>query len=120
VVVTLMAILAGVGTVLFMNQLESGKISTAKSQVLELARALDLYKLQTGSYPTQSEGLDALVHPAHGPAVYDKLPLDPWKRDYNYAYPGVHNPNSFDVWSDGPKGEGGESAIGNWEAETNE
>lgn len=117
VVVTLMAILAGAGTVLFMNQLESGKISTAKSQALELAKALDLYKLQTGSYPSQSEGLDALVNPSHGPAIMPKLPLDPWKQDFNYAYPGVHNPNGVDVWSLGPKGEGGDSAIGNWENE---
>lgn len=120
VVVTLMAILAGVGTVLFMGQLESGKISTAQTQVSELAKALDLYKLQIGSYPTQSEGLEVLVSPSKGQPIMEKLPLDPWKRDFNYAYPGVHNPKSFDIWSDGPTGESGESAIGNWDSETGE
>lgn len=120
VVVTLMAILAGVGTVLFMGRLEEGKKTTARTQALEIAKALDLYKLQTGAYPTTSEGLHVLANPTHGQPIMEKLPLDPWKREFNYAIPGVHNPKSFDVWSDGPNGEGGETAIGNWSEEAGE
>jgi general secretion pathway protein G len=118
VVVTLMAILAGLGTVYFMGRLEQGKITTAQTQAYEIAKACDLYKLQTGSYPTQAEGLEVLVSPTHGPAIMERLPQDPWSRPYNYAIPGVHNPKSVDVWSDGPDGEGGESAVGNWTPET--
>ena len=120
VVVTLMAILAGVGTVLFMGRLEEGKKATARTQALEIAKALDLYKLQTGAYPTTSEGLQVLANPTHGQPIMEKLPLDPWKREFNYAIPGVHNPKSFDVWSDGPTGEGGETSIGNWTEEAGE
>ena len=118
VVVTLMAILAGLGTVYFMGRLEEGKITTARTQAIEIAKALDLYKLQTGAYPTQSEGLEVLANPSRGQPIMEKLPQDPWKRDYNYAIPGVHNPKGFDVWSDGPTGEGGDSAIGNWSPES--
>jgi general secretion pathway protein G len=118
VVVTLMAILAGAGTVYFMGRLEQGKISTAQTQAIELAKALDLYKLQTGSYPTTSEGLEVLVKPSHGIPIMEKLPEDPWKREFNYAIPGAHNPKGFDVWSDGPDGQGGDNAIGNWTHES--
>ena len=47
----------------------------------------------------------------------NEIPKDPWGRDYNYANPGTHNPRGFDVWSDGPAGDGGENAIGNWREE---
>lgn len=115
VVVTLMAILIGVGTVYFMGQLEEGKIKTAQALSYEIAKAVELYKLRMGSYPTQSEGLEVLVNPPRGKSFYDKLPLDPWNREFNYAIPGTHNPKSFDVWSNGPDGTGGpENEIGNW------
>lgn len=117
VVITLMAILVSVGTVYLMGRLEEGRLTTARTQAYDLAKALDLYKLQTGNYPTQSEGLEVLVNPARGQPVMEKIPLDPWGREFNYAIPGTHNPRSFDVWSDGPKGEGGEESIGNWKEE---
>lgn len=118
VVVTLMAILVGIGTVYVMGRLAEGKITTARTQAYEIAKALDLYKLQTGSYPSASEGLEVLAKPARGEPLMEKVPNDPWGRPYNYAIPGTHNPKSFDVWSDGPEGaEAGESDIGNWQPE---
>ncbi len=117
VVVTLVAIFVGLGTVYFMGQLDKGKLDAARQQAIEIAKALDLYKLQNGSYPTSAQGLDVLVDPQRGPAIMNDLPKDPWGRDFNYAIPGTHNPRSFDVWSDGPNGDGGENAIGNWRAE---
>lgn len=117
VVVTLMGILMTIGTVYFMGRLEVGREQTARTQVNEIAKALDLYKLQHGSYPSQSEGLDALVTPSRGQPMMEKIPVDPWGHNYNYEIPGTHNPKGFDVWSDGPKGEGGEEAIGNWSSE---
>jgi general secretion pathway protein G len=114
VVVTLMAILATVGTIYFMGQADQARINTARTQSYEIAKALDLYKLQTGSYPSESEGLEVLIDPPRGRPVMEKLPVDPWGREFNYAIPGTHNPKGFDIWSDGPDGEGGESAVGNW------
>jgi general secretion pathway protein G len=118
VVVTLMAMLVTVGTVFVMGRLAEGKISTARTQAYEIAKALDLYKLQTGSYPSVSEGLDVLAKPARGEPLMETVPMDPWGRAYNYAIPGTHNPKTFDVWSDGPDGtDGAESDIGNWRPE---
>jgi general secretion pathway protein G len=118
VVVTLMAILVGIGTVVVMGRLEEGKISTARTQAFEIAKALDLYKLQTGNYPTMSEGLQVLTHPPRGKPLMLEIPKDPWGQEYNYAIPGTRNSKSFDVWSNGPGGEESESSeIGNWRAE---
>ena len=118
VVVTLMAVLIGIGTVVVMDRLEEGKISTARTQAYEIAKAVDLYKLQTGNYPTLSEGLQVLANPPRGKPLMLEVPKDPWGREYNYALPGTHNPKSFDVWSNGPSGDGdAESEIGNWRAE---
>ncbi len=116
VVVTLIAILGGVATVYFAGILERGKIDTARQQAYELSKALDMYKLQNGSYPTTSEGLEVLAKPARGGAgIMNEIPLDPWKHEYEYANPGNKNPNGIDVWSNGPNGDGGvEADIGNW------
>lgn len=117
VVVTLMALLVGLGTVFVMGRLEEGKKKAAQTQVYEIAKALDLYNLQTGSYPSNSEGLDVLINPKKGQPIMKDAPIDPWNREYNYKIPGEYNPKGFDVWSDGPDGQGGESAIGNWRSE---
>ncbi|HSY53814.1 MAG TPA: type II secretion system protein GspG [Opitutaceae bacterium] len=43
------------------------------------------------------------------------MPLDPWGEPYQYAYPGVHNKSSYDIWSKGPdKQSGTADDIGNW------
>jgi general secretion pathway protein G len=117
VVVTLMAIIVGLGTVFFMNQLEKGKTDAARAEAFEIAKALDLYKLQVGTYPSTSEGLEVLTNPSRGQPLMNSIPKDPWDKEYNYANPGTHNPRGVDVWSDGPDGAGGEASIGNWREE---
>ena len=114
VVITLVAIFVGIGTVYFMGQLQQGRETAARQQAYEIAKAVDLYKVQTGNYPTTAEGLAVLTNPARGNPTMERIPLDPWGREYNYVIPGAHNPNGFDVWSDGPDGQGGDAAIGNW------
>lgn len=118
VVVVLMAVLIGIGTVVVMDRLEEGKISTARTQAYEIAKAIDLYKLQTGNYPSMSEGLQVLSSPPRGKPLMLEVPKDPWGGEYNYAIPGTHNPKTFDVWAIKPGGEDDPNAeIGNWRAE---
>jgi hypothetical protein len=74
----------------------------------DLTVAIDRYKDNIGKYPPN---LDALVkNPANledwkGPYIGDKPdprpPLDPWKHSYQYAAPGKHNTNGYDLWSAG-------------------
>jgi hypothetical protein len=56
--------------------------------------------LDHGSYPSQEQGLAILVDPASRPEAgtgyLDKLPLDPWRRPYQYRNPGAQ-PGEVDV-----------------------
>ncbi len=101
-------------------RLQKGKPQIAKIHIKELEGALQLFRYDTGRYPTTTEGLDALVrNPGlaswRGPYLSKgELPKDPWGRPYVYRYPGQHGP--YDLLSYGADGiEGGEEDITNWE-----
>lgn len=83
------------------------------------------YRLDVGNYPSNEEGLNALVKaPAgkedkwKGPYLEAKeVPLDPWDNPYKYRFPGSKNVNGargYDVWSLGPDGVESADDIGNW------
>jgi type II secretion system protein G len=84
--------------------LGSSHTKAAKVQIQSLSTALELYKVDTGRYPTTSEGLKALiaVPPGgtswNGPYLTKKeVPSDPWGRPYTYRSPGEHAP--FEITS---------------------
>ena len=85
-----------------------------------IATALKLYELDTGSYPTTDQGLQALlVKPGNaknwnGPYL-EKKPLDPWGREYQYTSPGSHRTNDYDLYSMGKDGQVSGDDIANWE-----
>ena len=84
--------------------------------------ALKFYRLDNFRYPTQSQGLEALVTaPAgsenwNGPYL-DAVPNDPWKTPYLYASPGSRG-KDIDVYTYGADGasggEGSNKDWGNW------
>ena len=94
VVIAIIALLAGLVGPAVMNKLGGAKSSTAKIQISDLDKSLELYKLDVGRYPTTAEGLQALVtKPAsaggwNGPYLKGGLPVDPWGNAYRYANPG--------------------------------
>ena len=106
----------------------SGIFTENQGQIAKLFVTQDVdtplltYRMATGTYPTTEQGLRALiVQPDgvsnwHGPYFKgNDVPLDPWKVPYNYRFPGVHNPSSYDCWSNGPDGQPGTADdIGNW------
>ena len=123
VAVSIMMILAGAATVSYMKFLSKARVARASSDVATIKAALDAYKLDNYSYPTQRQGLAALVEkPASqpvpsrwdGPYLKDGLPQDPWGRDYIYFLPG-RDGQALEVVSFGadgqPGGEGEDSDI---------
>ena len=91
----------------------------AKAQIERLDLGVQMYELDIGTYPTTQQGLQSLRTPPpdlhepdkwEGPYLVKDVPLDPWGKPYHYRCPGVHNPDTFDVWSVGPDGK----EIGNW------
>ena len=119
VVITLLGLIAAAVGVAAMNMLEQGQLETARTQALEIAKAMDTYKVMYGRYPSNSEGIGALVSPpGGGKAIMERLPKDPWGGEYIFTIPGVKNPSKFDVRSNGPdRTEGGGDDVGNWPAE---
>jgi general secretion pathway protein G len=119
VVITLLGLIAAAVGVAAMNMLVQGQIDTARTQAMELAKAMDTYKVLFGRYPSTSEGLGALaVPPGGGKPIIDRIPKDPWGGEFTYTIPGIKNPNKFDIKSNGEdRSEGGGDDVGNWPAE---
>lgn len=124
VVLAIIAMLAGIVGPQVMKHLGASKTKAAKVQIEDLASALDMYKLDEGRYPTQQQGLSALIEKPsdakrwNGPYLRkEKVPLDPWNQEYHYVYPGEHG--KFDVFSYGADekegGEGEDQDVNSWE-----
>lgn len=99
VVLVILGLLASIAGPKVMNYLGGAKSDSAQLQVEEFGASLDLFKLETGRYPTSQEGLQALVQAPsgltgwNGPYLKKKaLPKDPWGNEYNYVSPGQHGP----------------------------
>ena len=94
VVIAIIALLAGLVGPAVMDRLGGAKSKTAGIQIADLDKALEIFKLDVGRYPSNAEGLQALVaKPAsaggrNGPHPKGGLPTDPWGNAYRYANPG--------------------------------
>jgi len=114
VILTLLASLVGPR---LLDQLGGAKSKTARVQIAEIEQALDLYKLDVGRYPSEAEGLRALVERPgnimgwNGPYLKKGLPADPWNNAYQYRPVGRHGgPDIFSLGADGKAGGDGEDA----------
>lgn len=101
-----------VGSRVFRN-VERGRQTVAKQQIVEFESVLDIYRLDVGRYPNTQEGLQALrtkppgVENWDGPYLRKDVPVDPWNHLYVYRFPGKDG--DFDLLSYGADGqEGGE------------
>lgn len=119
VVLIVLALLAGLVAPRVMGYLAGARRDTAELQIRRLATVLEYYRLDTGRYPTEQEGLRALVErPAgvdrwNGPYIEGGLPEDPWGHPYVYRAPADGAP--FEILSLGadgaPGGEGEDADI---------
>lgn len=118
VVLTIIALIAAVVGPRVVGYLGRAKADTAELQVTQLQNALQLYFIDVGRYPAESEGLAALVvAPAGstdwaGPYLASEEALsDPWGRQYLYeeAQDGL-DPVVFSYGRDGTSGGTGEDA----------
>jgi general secretion pathway protein G len=126
VVIVILGILASYVAVKVTGQTDEARHTQARVQIETFKTALDLYRLDNGSYPTTEQGLGALVSP---PTVgklprkwreggyIAKIPKDPWANEYLYLAPG--NNGDFDITSYGndnePGGEGSDADVNSWE-----
>ena len=115
IVITLIGLVTATIGVAVIGQLNKGQADTARNQAYEIQKALDIYKLQNGSYPSTGQGLAVLKTPPKGKAIMDDVPQDPWGQEFIYTNPGQKNASKFDIRSKGNDGvEGNEDDVGNW------
>jgi len=125
VVVVIMGVLAALVVPRLMGRTDDARILAAKQDIATLMQALKLYRLDNQRYPTNEQGLQALVtKPSGGPSppnwkaggYLDRLNKDPWGNPYQYQSPGSHG--EVDVYSYGadgkPGGTGNDADIGSW------
>ena len=123
VVVTIIGLIMALVGPRVLNYLSEAKVKTAKIQIQSFVAALDLFYLDAGRFPSNAEGLAALVQPVGGVSTWNgpyltgkNVPLDPWGKAYVYRSPGEHGLyDIISLGSDGQEGGTGTAAdISNW------
>ncbi len=120
VVIVILGMLAAVAGPQAIKLLGGAKLDTAKVQIRELGTILDVYRLETGAYPSTGQGLQALYErPAglrrwNGPYVKHRDQVqDPWGNVFQYRFPGQHG--EYDIWSGGDGNDPDtQTALNNW------
>ncbi len=91
VALVILALVMGIVAPRVIGYLSRAKSQTADIQVENIETTLDKFSLDVGRYPSESEGLKALVEAPPGVVgwfgpYFDEefVPLDPWGREYLY------------------------------------
>ena len=118
VVLIIIAIMASFVVPSVINRPDQARFTKVKNDILTIESALDLYKLDNGIYPSNDEGLEALIEDEDN-LYLKRLPLDPWSEPYQYSNPGENS--KIDIFSLGADsqlgGNGNDKDIGNWNLE---
>jgi general secretion pathway protein G len=123
VVVMIIGLFAALVAPRMLSRVDTARVTQARAQINSFMTALGAYKLDTGTFPTTEQGLQALrvqpqgVNQWQGPYLPQEIPLDPWGRPYLYKYPGEHGdePDIVSLGADGKAGGTGTDAdIVSW------
>lgn len=116
VVITIIALIMSLVGPRVLNYLSESKVKAAKIQMQSLSSALDLLYLDTGRYPSSSEGLNSLVKSTSGMPSWNgpylkggSVPNDPWGKPYVYRSPTERA--KFEIMSYGADGQEGGSGT---------
>ena len=126
VVVVILGILAAFVVPKFFDKPGEARQVKARSDIQSLSTSLNMYRLDNFAYPSTNQGLEALVSQPGGlpearnwkaGGYVDRLPKDPWGRDYVYLSTGQRG--DFDLYTLGadgqPGGEGENADIASWD-----
>ncbi|MBK3332299.1 type II secretion system major pseudopilin GspG [Persephonella atlantica] len=110
VVIVILSLLAAILIPKFTGRVEEARIKTTKVQLKEIKRALEMYRIDNGRYPTTEQGLKALVEkptteplPKKWKQYLESVPKDGWGNEFIYIYPSDKHP--FELKSKGADGE---------------
>jgi len=120
-VLVILTALAAMVVPRFARRSEQARMTAAMADIAAIELALDAFEVDCGRYPTNEEGLAALItQPMNapgwrGPYLKKGVPKDPWGNQYVYRQPGDHNTNGCDLYSLGPDGmDATGDEIDNW------
>jgi general secretion pathway protein G len=124
IVVAIMAIMSAMLAPTLFNQVSKAEKSRTASDIRQIESALKFYRLDNYRYPTQSQGLEALVSSPSGSEsaswngpYLESIPKDAWKQPYKYTNPGTHGKpvEVFTLGADNVQGGSDSNADwGNW------
>jgi general secretion pathway protein G len=110
VVLAILGLLVGLAVPQLFKYFSRAKTDAANVQIESIASGLDLFLLDVGRYPTDQEGLRALVEQPgnltrwNGPYLSrPSILTDPWGQAYVYHVPG-RNHTAYDLYTRGPDG----------------
>jgi general secretion pathway protein G len=114
IVVAIIGLIASMIAPNLIGQFQKSKEEIAKAQIETLSAGAQSYLLDVGRLPANLGELITSTDPKwRGPYLSkNRLPQDPWNRDYQYKAPGDHG--AFDLYSLGPNGKLDDKAIVNW------
>jgi len=117
VVVFIIGLLATLVVPKVVGRADDARRAKAIADMKGIEQALNLYRLDSGAYPTTEQGLDALVRRPDRPPLprawnpngyLERVPLDPWGHPYMYLADG----SRYTLRSYGADGaEGGEGKF---------
>lgn len=117
IVVFILGLLATVVVPRMVGRTDEARRTKALADLKAIQQSLNLYRLDTGAYPSTEQGLDALVRKPERPPVprnwraegyLERVPADPWGNLYVYVSDGTR----FTLRSLGADGvEGGEGRF---------
>lgn len=112
IVLAIIALIAGLAAPRMMDSFGRAKTRTASIQLENLKGAVRLFYLDVGRYPSEAEGLQALLEAPSGldgwmgPYLDGAADLsDPWERAYLYRSPAGEKP--FEILTYGRDGRAG-------------
>lgn len=123
VVLAILGLIIAIAAPRVMGAFEASKAKAAKIQIQNLVTVLDMYKMDNNAYPTEAQGLSALIEKPEGlnswNGPYLDKPtgiIDPWGKPYIYKSPGLHGAVDVSTLGADSKegGTGDDQDIGSW------
>ena len=114
VVIGIIALILGAAAAVIGRGGEGAKLQVTVAALQGISSNLEQYRLNGTTYPSQAQGLQALVaKPTTAPIpkryvpLYDEVPKDAWQGEFKYVFPGSVDPRKPEVISTGPDGQFG-------------
>ncbi len=118
VVIVILMVIGTISMQTFRKEPDKARVQAARTSFSQLETALERYKLDSGRYPAEEEGLLALVNAPEGddgswggPYMRKVTDIrDPWGNDYVYASP-ASDGSDYELICLGADGEEGGEAF---------